>query len=179
MHADESVHVTSGPAEVAAAEALLLYVKSLTFLQRGIDAVKIFLEARSRPGLPAAASADVNDVVQWLRARFNEGYERADFARARCGEIPESAQHVDKLIFDKALEIVSIAQFGLCTVLTSPAGPWRCPRRAGEQPRRRQLGRQPLPARVRDCLVDAPRAARPWRGGHGRERRRRRDDREV
>lgn len=47
-------------------------------------------------------------VVQWLRARFNDGYDKADFARGKCGEIPESAQHVDKLIFDKALEIVRV-----------------------------------------------------------------------
>lgn len=177
MHTDENVHVTSGPAEVAAAEALLLYVKSLSFLQRGIDAVKIFLEARSRPGVPATASADVNDVVQWLRARFNDGYERADFARARCGEIPESAQHVDKLIFDKALEIVSTRPSGVRrALLTLRIGARCCAGRAGEQSRWRQLGREPLPPRVRDCLVDAPCAPRPRRGGHGRERRRRCDD---
>lgn len=49
------------PAEIAAAEALVLYVKSLSFLQRGIDATRTFLDARSRPGAPASASADVTD----------------------------------------------------------------------------------------------------------------------
>lgn len=95
--------------EVAAAEALVLYVKSLTFLQRGIDATKTFIEARSLPGTSIVASSEMNEVVQWLRLRFNDGYDRADFARSKCGEIPESAQNVDKLIFDKALEIVSEA----------------------------------------------------------------------
>ncbi|EPQ27586.1 uncharacterized protein PFL1_04724 [Pseudozyma flocculosa PF-1] len=96
-------------AETAAAEALVLYVKSLSFLQRGINATKAFLEARSRPGSPAAPSVELNEIVQWLRARFNEGYDKADFARSKCGEIPESAQHVDRLIFDKALEVARAA----------------------------------------------------------------------
>lgn len=101
-----SQSVTS-QSEVAAAEALVLYVKSLSFLQRGIDATKTFIEARSLPGTSIVASPEINEVVQWLRVRFNDGYDRADFARSKCGEIPESAQNVDKLIFDKALEIVS------------------------------------------------------------------------
>ncbi|PWN52498.1 kinase-like protein [Violaceomyces palustris] len=102
-----------GAAEIAAAEALVLYVKSLTFLQRGINATKVFLEARStsRHAAAANASSEVNEMVQWLRARFNEGYEKADFARSKCGdcEMPESAQCVDKMIFDKALQIARAA----------------------------------------------------------------------
>ena len=92
-------------AETAAAEALVLYVKALSFLQRGINATKAFLDARG----PGAASADLNELVQWHRARFNEGYDKADFARSKCGEIPESAAHVDRLIFDKALEVARAA----------------------------------------------------------------------
>ncbi|KAN0064114.1 Serine/threonine-protein kinase [Thecaphora frezii] len=96
-------------AETAAAEALVLYVKSLSFLQRGINATKAFLDRRAKAGAPATASAELNEVVQWLRARFNEGYDKADFARSKCDEIPESAQHVDRLIFDKALEVARAA----------------------------------------------------------------------
>ncbi|PWN41437.1 kinase-like protein [Ceraceosorus guamensis] len=106
----QTIGLPSSAGETVAAEALLLYVRSLSFLQRGLDAVKIFWEARSRPGYPAAVSSDVNEAVQFLRARFNDGYERADFARARCSaEIPDSARNVDKLIFDKALDIARCA----------------------------------------------------------------------
>ncbi|UZJ52514.1 hypothetical protein CBS101457_001834 [Exobasidium rhododendri] len=93
--------------EVIAAEALILYVKSLSFLQRGIDATKDYIEARSTSYTgPYQASVEVNDAVQWLRAKFNDGFERANFARSKASqEIPDSAQNVDKMIFDKALEI--------------------------------------------------------------------------
>lgn len=96
-------------AEAASAEALMLYVRSLAFLQRAITLTRKHIESRSRPGLPAVTSAELNDVVQWLRARFNEVYDKADFARSRCGELPESAQQVDKLIFDKAVEVARAA----------------------------------------------------------------------
>lgn len=96
-------------AEAASAEALMLYVRSLAFLQRAITLTRKHVEARSRPGVPAVTSAELNDVVQWLRARFNEVYDKADFARSRCNELPESAQQVDKLIFDKAVEVARAA----------------------------------------------------------------------
>ncbi|KIS65660.1 serine/threonine protein kinase ATG1 [Mycosarcoma maydis] len=96
-------------AEAASAEALMLYVRSLAFLQRAITLTKRHVESRSRPGVPAVTSAELNDVVQWLRARFNEVYDKADFARSRCSELPESAQQVDKLIFDKAVEVARAA----------------------------------------------------------------------
>uniref|UniRef100_V5E9H3 Serine/threonine-protein kinase ATG1 n=1 Tax=Kalmanozyma brasiliensis (strain GHG001) TaxID=1365824 RepID=V5E9H3_KALBG len=96
-------------AESASAEALMLYVRSLAFLQRAITLTRKHIESRSRPGAPAVTSAELNDVVQWLRARFNEVYDKADFARTRCNELPESAQQVDKLIFDKAVEVARAA----------------------------------------------------------------------
>ncbi|SOV09870.1 Serine/threonine-protein kinase ATG1 [Ustilago sp. UG-2017a] len=96
-------------AESAAAEALMLYVRSLAFLQRAIGLTKKHIDSRSRPGAPAITSAELNEVVQWLRARFNEVYDKADFARSRCNELPESAQQVDKLIFDKAVDVARAA----------------------------------------------------------------------
>jgi serine/threonine-protein kinase ULK/ATG1 len=48
----------------------------------------------------------VDDAVHWLRAKFNDGVERAKFARSRsCEDLPESAQYIDKMIFDEALEV--------------------------------------------------------------------------
>ena len=98
---------SSVSSEVVAAEALILYVRSLSFLQRGIDATRDYLEARTtRYSSAYQASAEVNEAVQWLRAKFNDGYERASFARSKASEeMPDSAQNVDKMIFDKALEI--------------------------------------------------------------------------
>ncbi|MCO5591470.1 hypothetical protein L7F22_045453 [Adiantum nelumboides] len=98
---------SSVSSDVVAAEALILYVRSLSFLQRGIDATRDYLEARTtRYSSAYQASAEVNEAVQWLRAKFNDGYERASFARSKASEeMPDSAQNVDKMIFDKALEI--------------------------------------------------------------------------
>jgi len=48
-------------AESAAAEAYVLYVKSLSFLQRGIQATKLFTDSRARQGSPPVVSADVSD----------------------------------------------------------------------------------------------------------------------
>lgn len=58
-------------------------------------------------GNASAPTPEINEAVQWLRARFNDTYEKAEFAKARSGDMPESAQETDKLIFDRALEIVS------------------------------------------------------------------------
>ena len=132
-----SVHSGSSPgaessvsAETAAAEALVLYAKSMGYLQRGIDMTRAFLDARSQNSWQGSASTEVSEsestppllvlkrplinasvltAVQWLRARFNESFEKANFAKARCGEIPPSAQFIDKLIFDKALEMARAA----------------------------------------------------------------------
>jgi serine/threonine-protein kinase ULK/ATG1 len=103
-----SAVTSSTSSEIVAAEALILYVKSLSFLQRGIDATRDYIEARTvRYANPYQASVEVNDAIQLLRARFNDGYERANFARSKATseEMPDSAQNVDKMIFDKALEI--------------------------------------------------------------------------
>ena len=46
-------------------------------------------------------------AVQWFRTRFNECFDKADFAKSRCqDEIPESAVFAEKLVYDRALEIV-------------------------------------------------------------------------
>ncbi len=113
--ASSSVHSSSlgtdsaVTAESAAAEALMLYAKSLSYLQRAIDLTRTFVDARSQSGYHTGASPEVTETVQWLRARFNEGCEKVDFARARCGELTTSTQAIDKIIFDKALEIARAA----------------------------------------------------------------------
>lgn len=115
---------SSHASQVASSEALVLYVRSLSFLQRAIDAVRDYIDvyagssSRYAKGPSASSSSsasfhsapEIVDTVQWLHAKFNDGYERANFARSKAAEeLPETAQHVDKMIFDKALEIARAA----------------------------------------------------------------------
>ena len=45
--------------------------------------------------------------VQWFRSRFNECFEKAEYAKGRMtGDIPDSAMLAEKLMFDRALEMV-------------------------------------------------------------------------
>ena len=118
---------SSAKAEVLAAEALLLYLKALAFLGKGIERARRFWA--SRPSDSAAASTDFNEgkffsavsplvlythtfvltiAVQWFRQRFNECFDKADFAKNRSQEeIPDSAAFAEKLVYDRALELVS------------------------------------------------------------------------
>jgi hypothetical protein len=43
-------------------------------------------------------------VAQWLRGRFNDSYEKTEWAKMRCSE---ELPFVDRLIHDKARETVS------------------------------------------------------------------------
>ncbi|KAM0753377.1 kinase-like protein [Meredithblackwellia eburnea MCA 4105] len=97
------VMASSARADVLAAESLVLYLKSLAFLGKGIEKARKFWLNRTPD---QAASSDFNDAVQWFRTRFNECFDKADFAKSRCPEeIPESAGFAEKLIYDRALEI--------------------------------------------------------------------------
>jgi len=51
----------------------------------------------------------VNLAVQWVRVRFNECLERAEYAKSKCRTDDENAAEVfpEKLLYDKALEMVS------------------------------------------------------------------------
>ncbi|GAA5898446.1 serine/threonine protein kinase ATG1 [Sporobolomyces salmoneus] len=98
------VMASSAKAEVLAAEALLLYLKALAFLGKGIERARRFWA--SRPSDSAAASTDFNEAVQWFRQRFNECFDKADFAKNRSQEeIPDSAAFAEKLVYDRALEL--------------------------------------------------------------------------
>ncbi|GAA5873370.1 hypothetical protein JCM3774_000761 [Rhodotorula dairenensis] len=95
---------SSAKADVLAAEATVLYLKALAFLQRGIERARKHWS--NRPSEQHAASADFNDAVQWFRQRFNECYDKADFAKTRCqDELPETTAYAEKLVYDRALEL--------------------------------------------------------------------------
>lgn len=85
-------------------EALALYIKSLSLLQKSMD-----LAARhwQRKGGTGVASPRLNNAVQWGRERFNETLEKADFVKSK---IPPNHKELnitpEKLIYDRALEMV-------------------------------------------------------------------------
>ncbi len=82
-------------------EALVLYVKALSLLARSMDIAGAWWARKNQgeitgsasppradsPGKPSAAiSAKVNNVVQWVRNRFNEVLEKAEFVRLKLVE---------------------------------------------------------------------------------------------
>lgn len=74
-----------------AEEALVLYVKALGLLAKAMDIAGVWWNAtsgRNDPMTPATAAAGtrMNNCVQWVRDRFNEVLEKADFVKARLME---------------------------------------------------------------------------------------------
>ncbi|KAI5475162.1 serine/threonine protein kinase ATG1 [Pseudohyphozyma bogoriensis] len=97
------VLASSARADVLAAEAMVLYLKALAFLGKGIEKARKFWGNRPTNHTP---NPDFNDAVQWFRTRFNECFDKAEFSKTRCqDDIPESATYAEKLIYDRALEI--------------------------------------------------------------------------
>ncbi|CAO1636703.1 unnamed protein product [Sympodiomycopsis kandeliae] len=115
-------------------EALLIYIRSMSFLQKGVELVRGFLEARSvgsgQQQQPyGGLGAEISDAVQHLRRKFNETYERAEFARSKgastgaeglrsdstsppepqSSPLPSPPASVNKLIYDKAMELARAA----------------------------------------------------------------------
>jgi len=92
--------------EIAAAESLALYVRALGFLQRGLELIRTSVEHHEGDLHP-----EMRHLAQWFRARFEENYEKSMHARAQCdpSSLPESTKHIDRQIFDKALELARTA----------------------------------------------------------------------
>lgn len=48
-------------------------------------------------------------AIQWFRHRFNDCFDKAEWTKSRSPEeMPESASYAEKLIYDKAIELVSV-----------------------------------------------------------------------
>ncbi|KAK9458063.1 kinase-like domain-containing protein [Dipodascopsis uninucleata] len=92
-------------------EALVLFVKSLSLLAKAMDIAAHWWSENELSG----ASSRLNNVVQWVRERFNEALEKAEFVRLKLadptgrGIIYEgymaSGVTAEKLIYDRALEM--------------------------------------------------------------------------
>ncbi|OJJ44516.1 hypothetical protein ASPZODRAFT_153453 [Penicilliopsis zonata CBS 506.65] len=73
-------------------EALVLYVKALSLLAKCMDIAGIWWARKNRAdafgdaNASAIASNRINNIVQWVRNRFNEVLEKAEFVRLKLVE---------------------------------------------------------------------------------------------
>lgn len=77
---------------VLSEEALVLYVKALSLLEKSMDLANAWWRSKMRGEVSAVFIREtplglrVNAAVQWIRSRFNEVLEKANFARERLIE---------------------------------------------------------------------------------------------
>ncbi|KAJ5863913.1 uncharacterized protein N7529_005829 [Penicillium soppii] len=77
-------------------EALVLYVKALSLLAKSMDIAgawwsrknreEVYGESPNKDSMSAVAGTRINYVVQWVRSRFNEVIEKAEFVRLKLIE---------------------------------------------------------------------------------------------
>ncbi|RAH57172.1 serine/threonine-protein kinase ATG1 [Aspergillus piperis CBS 112811] len=74
-------------------EALVLYVKALSLLAKSMDIARVWWTRKSRGDTLSRADTGstvagnrINNVVQWVRNRFNEVLEKAEFVRLKLVE---------------------------------------------------------------------------------------------
>lgn len=89
-------------AQEAAGDACALYFKSLAFVCAGHERFKRFWDVRKHRNMEYQTSDELNELVQWFRARFNEVYEKAEWAKARSAE---QLPFVDRVVHDRARDI--------------------------------------------------------------------------
>lgn len=90
-------------------EAVLLYVKTLSLLAKAMHIASEWWHNNS-----SKTSARLNEIVQWIRERFNEVLEKAEFVKLKLQEAnrllaqtnyQEDKIYAERLIYDRALEI--------------------------------------------------------------------------
>ncbi|WVQ66178.1 uncharacterized protein L199_004357 [Kwoniella botswanensis] len=84
--------------EAAANDAVVLYMKSLTFIVQAMDKVKRYWRDRDE----GEASPELNEMGQWLRSRFNEIFEKIEWAKSRSND---NMLFPDWLVHDKARDM--------------------------------------------------------------------------
>ncbi|CAG8572433.1 5553_t:CDS:10 [Paraglomus occultum] len=92
---------------VLAEEALALYLRALSILQSAMNTAKEHWNGLPEYSGHKTVSHKFNMAVQWVRARFNECLERAEYAKSKCRTDDENTAEVfpEKLLYDKALEM--------------------------------------------------------------------------
>lgn len=107
---DESENLLTNEAIVSLCEeAMVLYLKTLSLLQRSIDIVQKWMLRDSFNG----ASVKLNHVVQWTRDRYNEVLEKAEYLQQKktttialvSPDYPFDEVTAEKLLYDRALEM--------------------------------------------------------------------------
>ncbi|CAN6624433.1 serine/threonine-protein kinase Atg1p [Trichomonascus vanleenenianus] len=116
---DADISLTPEGVLLVSEEALVLYVKTLSLLAAAMNKAASWWKANET----REASMRLNDTVQWIRDRFNESLEKAEYAqslledaRSRLGSSGGSAASsaaselskpitAEKLVFDRALEM--------------------------------------------------------------------------
>lgn len=93
-----------------AQEAVVLLVKTLSLLSKAMKQAFIWWKNNSS----GTVSSKLSDTVQWVREKFNESLEKAQYAQniiRKCSGIKPSpiAVSAEKLIFDRAMELSKIA----------------------------------------------------------------------
>ncbi|WWC73813.1 uncharacterized protein I206_107785 [Kwoniella pini CBS 10737] len=84
--------------EAAANDAVVLYMRSLKYIVLAMDKIKRYWRDKDE----REASPELNEMGQWLRSRFNEIYEKAEWAKSRSGD---NMLFPDWLIHDKARDM--------------------------------------------------------------------------
>lgn len=99
--------VEKGPGnhKLAAGEAMVLYIKALAFLDKGIrHAVSISTWRKDHQG-GTGFSPDVTFAIEWMRNKFNEVFDKAEFAKSKSpDQMLKNGIYAEKLIYDRALE---------------------------------------------------------------------------
>ncbi|KAA8912823.1 hypothetical protein TRICI_003366 [Trichomonascus ciferrii] len=111
---EDDVQLSPETVQILAEEALVLYVKMLSLLAKAMDRAAHWWHVN---GESTGASLRLNDTVQWIRNKFNESLEKAEFAQtlledaqSKVAESSSSSSRkqqttAEKLIFDRALEM--------------------------------------------------------------------------
>jgi serine/threonine-protein kinase ULK/ATG1 len=108
---DDLAHLPPEVVKQLADEAVLLYVKTLSLLAKAMNIASEWWHNNSNKPSPR-----LNEIVQWIRARFNEVLEKAEFVKLKLQEAnkiiattmpdyQEEKIYAERLIYDRALEI--------------------------------------------------------------------------
>ncbi|ORX89301.1 Pkinase-domain-containing protein [Basidiobolus meristosporus CBS 931.73] len=102
---DSETPLSEEEVEKIGGEAFALYLKTLSLLQAGLDAAKKYWDNvdRNHTGVKTTSSR-LNDAVQWMRDKFNESLEKAEFIKLKVTIDEEHSICVEKLMYDYALE---------------------------------------------------------------------------
>ncbi len=96
-------------------QGIVLFVKTLSLLAKAMSLASEWWKLNSQKG----TSNKLNEIIQWIRSKFNECLEKAEFIRLRLNEVTKNEKHLEqheqqqqqniiiaeKLIFDRALEM--------------------------------------------------------------------------